>query len=127
MRDFVDPTNPEAVEEVLASAVPGFGLAGVLEQLAAVPGLGIRPWRPGGLLRKPQPAALVVEDRRLTISPSGEAVLQHVVGGVVLASEQVRPRELPGVLAAMIARSVDSLASPDPLAVTLTSMRDALV
>ena len=127
MRGFVDPTDPVEVEEVLASAVPGFGLQGVLDQLAAVPGLPIRPGRPGGLLRRPEPATIDVDDRRLSITDEGRATLQHIVGGVVLATDRVAPRDLPGMLAAMLTRAVAQLTSADQLSVILTSMRDALV
>lgn len=126
MTDFVDATDPAAVEQVLQLALPGIGLPGVLEQLASVPGIPLQPWRRGGLFRQPTAAVLRVGDRALSIQPHGGARLEHIVGGVVLAGDEISPRALPGVLAAMVVRSLEGSGAHDELSVLLTAIRDAV-
>ena len=126
MSDFVDATDPSAVEQVLARAVVGLGLTGLIEQLAAVPGLRMRQGRPAGLLRGAEPTVLEVGDQALAVAHDGAGELRHVVGGVVLSRDAVSPFQLPGVLAAMLVRSLQTSGAHDQLSVVLTSVRDAV-
>ena len=126
MSDLLDPTDPAAVEAVLTRALLTLGRPGTLDQLALLPGLLVRPARAGGLFRRAEPAVVAAGDRALRWPADGPAVLDHVVGAVVLASDAIAPRALPGVLAALVVRAVAAAGATDDACVTLTSLRDAL-
>ena len=126
MSDLLDPTDPAAVEAVLTRALLTLGRPGTLDQLALVPGLLVRPARAGGLFRRAEPAVVAAGDRALRWPADGPAVLDHVVGAVVLASAAIAPRTLPGVLAALVVRAVAAAGTTDEACVALTSLRDAL-
>ncbi|MGB8649901.1 MAG: DUF5073 family protein [Mycobacteriales bacterium] len=126
MTDFVDPTDPGAVERVLAAGLAGLGPEGLAQQLTKVPGLLVRPGRRAGLLRGSELAQVEVGDRRLQLGPRGQSSLEHVVGGVRLARDAVAPAALPGVLAALVVRAVEQSGARDQVSVLLTSLRDAL-
>ena len=126
MSGFVDAGDPGAVEQVLRSAVAGIGMTGVLEQLQALPAIPLQPGRRGGLFREREPSVLKVDDRILRLYDNGAAELQHVVRGIVLATDAVSPAALPGILAAMVVRSITAPADVDQLSVVLTALRDAL-
>ncbi len=126
MSDLLDPTDPAAVEAVLTRAVQVLGRPGTLDQLALVPGLSVRPARPGGLFRAAQPAVVAAGDRALRWPADGPPELDHVVGAVVLASDPVAPRALPGILAALVVRAVTAAGTADEACVALTALRDAL-
>jgi hypothetical protein len=126
VNDFVDATDPEAVEQVLVLGLAGLGLDGLVEQLSTLPGLKLDPGRPGGLLRAATPPVLEVEERSLALFASGGGELRHTVGGVVLARDPVTITELPGVLAALLVRSLPGTGAQDQLSVLLTSIRDAV-
>ncbi len=126
MSDLLDPTDPVAVEAVLARALQALGRPGTLDQLALLQGLTVRPARPGGLFRRAEPAVVAAGDRALQWPTDGPAVLDHVVGAVVLASDAVAPRDLPGILAALVVRAVTAAGTTDEACVALTSLRDAL-
>lgn len=126
MSDLLDPTDPAAVEAVLTRALLTLGRPGTLDQLALVPGLLVRPARAGGLFRRAEPAVVAAGDRALRWPADGPAVLDHVVGAVVLASDAIAPRALPGVLAALVVRAVSAAGTTDDACVALTSLRDAL-
>jgi hypothetical protein len=42
----------------------------------------------------------------LAVTSKGPAQLHHVVGGIVLSTDTVAPRALPGVLAAFVVRTL---------------------
>ena len=126
MSDLLDPTDPAAIEAVLTRALLTLGRPGTLDQLALVPGLLVRPARAGGLFRRAEPAVVAAGDRALRWPVDGPAVLDHVVGAVVLASDAIAPRALPGVLAALVVRAVAAAGTTDEACVALTSLRDAL-
>jgi hypothetical protein len=125
VNDFVDPTDPAAVEAVLAKALQTIGVAALLTSLAEVPQIEVRPGRPGGLLRAPVPAAVGFGDRRLVLADK-EATLEHSVGGVVLARDAVPRTAVAGTLAALVCRSVASSGAQDDVSVLLTALRDAV-
>lgn len=125
MSDFVDATDPAAVEAVLAKALPAIGLDAVLLQLAAVPDLYVEPARPGGFFRPRAPGIVGYGDRRLLLDPTA-ATLEHLVGGVVLARDPVSRTALPGALAALVCRSVADSGATDDVSVLLTALRDAV-
>lgn len=126
MGGFVDPGSPAEVEQVLAGCLPALGLPGTLEQLGRIAGLGLRAGRPGGLFRAAEPVLVVVGDRALRVGADGSALLDHVVGGIVLSSDRLVPSALPGVLAALVTRAVAASGDRDGAAVVLTSLRDAV-
>lgn len=126
MTSFVDPRDPQAVEAVLRAALPVVGVAGVLQQLTAVPGLTVRLPERGRLLRGAVPGVAAYGDRALRLEESGRGQLEHVVGGVVLARDDVPPVRLAGVLAALVTRSLDDSGADDDVSVLLTSLRDAV-
>lgn len=121
---FVDATDPTAVEDVLRRALALLGADRVLETLATV--VPVRLGRDGGLFRSAEPDRVAVGDRVLWIDEHERASLQHVVGGVVLATDPVQPAALPGVLAALVTRAVSGQGSADAASVLLTSLRDAV-
>lgn len=121
---FVDATDPTAVEAVLRDALALLGPDRVLETLASV--VPVRLGRDGGLFRSAEPDQVAVGDRVLWIDQHQRASLQHVVGGVVLATDPVLPAALPGVLAALVSRAVAQQGSSDAASVLLTSLRDAV-
>ena len=51
-------------------------------------------------------------------------VLEHVVGGVVLSRDSLRPGDLPGILARLIADHARREAVVDDAAVALSAVRD---
>ncbi|MCW2601218.1 MAG: hypothetical protein JWM02_3047 [Frankiales bacterium] len=124
MTAFVDPTDSAAVEQVLRAALAGIGPAGLLSELSSV--LPVRLGREGGLFRQGQPTVIQVGEEALSIPARGRPALQHVVGGVVLSSDEVAPSALPGVLAALVMRSLAETGAHDAASVLLTSLRDAL-
>lgn len=127
MKDFVDPADPVAVEEVLGAALATLGVDALLTQLAAIPDLRVQPSRPGRLLRAPTPAVVSYSERRLTLDPqAGSGTLGHVVGGVVLATDPVGRVAVPGALAALVVRSLASSGAADEVSVLLTALRDAV-
>jgi hypothetical protein len=121
---FVDPTDSAAVELVLRAALAGIGPGGLLEELSAV--LPVRPGQGGGPFRAARPAVIEVGQAVLSIPARGPAALQHVVGGIVLSSDEVAPSALPGVLAALVVRAVGESGAHDETDVLLTSLRDAV-
>ncbi len=123
---FVDPLDPPSVEQVLSSSLSGLGRERTLEHLSTVPGLGQRAGRPGGLFRGAEPALVWCGDRVLRFDEHDQGVLDHVVGGIVLASDPVPGPAVAGVLASLVVRSVQATGAADDVAVLLTSLRDAL-
>jgi hypothetical protein len=121
--DFVDPADPRAVEDVLAKALPAIGIDGVLAQLDAVVDLEVVPPRAGGLFASRRPGAVSYGDRRLVLDD--RPVLEHIVGGVVVARDAVTRGALPGMLAALVCRSVAESGAADQVSVLLTALRDA--
>jgi hypothetical protein len=121
---FVDATDPADVEGVLRDALGLLGADRLLDALTSV--LPVRRGRSGGLFRAAEPDQVMVGDRVLSIDRHQRASLQHVVGGVVLATDPVQPAALPGVLAALVTRSVTQQGSADAASVLLTSLRDAV-
>lgn len=124
MTGFVDAGDPHAVEAVLREAVALLGVDRVLETLSTV--VPVRRGRDGGLFRSPEPDRVMVGDRVLNVDEAGRAALQHVVGGIVLATDPVAPHDLPGVLASLVSRSVAAQGSHDAASVVLTALRDAV-
>jgi hypothetical protein len=122
--DFVDPADPSAVEAVLVKALQTIGVDALLTQLAEVPDLEVRPARAGGLLRAAVPAAVGFGDRRLVLAH--QALLEHAVGGVVLARDAVPGTAVAGTLAALVCRSVAASGAADDVSVLLTALRDAV-
>lgn len=125
MKDFVDATDPTAVEAVLAKALQTIGVDALLTQLAEVPDLEVQAARAGGLLRAAVPAAVAFGDRRLVLA-SREALLEHSVGGVVLSHDAVPRTAIAGTLAALVCRSVAASGTADDVSVLLTALRDAV-
>lgn len=124
MSDFVDPSDPRAVEQVLAPALRLLGVTPVLDALA--PHVPVQPGRPAGRFRREEPAVVGRDQDRLEVRADGGGRLLHVVGGVVLSTDGVAPVALPGLLAALVARSVQGSGTRDAASVTLTSLRDAV-
>lgn len=125
MNDFVDAADPGAVEAVLRSAIAAIGVDAVLTQLTSVPDLQVLPGRPGGLFRAATPARVGYGDRRLSVDSRG-ASLDHIVGGIVLASDPVGRTALPGALSALVCRSLQMSGAYDDVSVLLTALRDAV-
>jgi hypothetical protein len=123
--DFVDPSDPAAVEAVLRDALATIGADAVAAQLAAVPDLQVTRGRPSGLFRAATPAEVAYGDRRLALDDRG-ATLAHVVGGIVLATDPVSRVALPGTLAALVVRAVAASGAHDEVSVLLTALRDAV-
>jgi hypothetical protein len=124
MTDFVDPSDPQAVEAVLHDAVALLGVDPVLETLAPV--VPVRMGHTAGLFHGAEPDQVVVGDRVLWVDEHQRASLQHVVGGIVLSTEPVMPAALPGVLASLVSRYVAERGSHESASVLLTSLRDAV-
>lgn len=126
MSDFVDPRDPAAVAAVLQAGLASLGLSGVLQQLAGVPGLVVRPPQPGRLLRAGVPGVVAYGDRVARVEASGRVTLEHVVGGVVLSRDDVPPVRVAEALAGLVCRSVGDTGAGDEVSVLLTSLRDAV-
>ena len=124
MSDFVDPTDHLTVEQVLVGCLSALGPAAVLAQLSAV--LPVRLGHAGGLFRAAVPTVVGEGEELLSIPSEGRPRLQHIVGGVVLSSDDVPPRELPGTLAALLMRALARSGQYDDAAVLLTALRDAV-
>lgn len=120
---FVDPTDPAAVEQVLRAGLASIGLAGLLDQLSTV--LPVRPGRPAGRLRAARPSVVEVGQESLSLSAQGPGQLRHVVGGIVLSTEQIAVHLLPAALATLLVRYVGEGRGTDAAAVLLTALRDA--
>lgn len=126
MTDFVNPRDPAAVAAVLQVALPAVGMTGLLQQLAAVPGLVVQLPQPGRLFRPAVPGVVAYGDRTARCEPSGRLHLEHVVGGVVLSREDVPPVRVAEVLAALVCRAVADTGAADDVSVQLTALRDAV-
>lgn len=125
MNGFVDATDPASVEAVLRAALPAVGVAGVLAQLAQVPGLQVEPGRSGGLFRAAVPAQVGYRDRTLRWDPAGPVDV-HMVGGIVLSTEPVVAAGVAALLADLVTRAVRDHEAGDAVSVGLTALRDAV-
>jgi hypothetical protein len=123
---FVDAGDQAAVAAVLEAALPALGLSGVLQQLARVPGLVVRPPQPGRLLRSAVPGVVAYGDQTARVEASGRVRLEHVVAGVVLSRDDVPPVRVAGTLAGLVTRSVADTGAGDEVSVLLTALRDAV-
>ncbi|GAC1329416.1 MAG: hypothetical protein NVSMB13_17020 [Mycobacteriales bacterium] len=121
---FVDPLDVAAVTDLLRTATGRLGMAGVVDLLGQVPGVRISPGRAGGLLRKAEPARLHAGEDVLVLAEP--AVVEHIVGGIVLSHRPVSPVELPGLLAGIVRDAVTFTGATADASVALTAARDAL-
>lgn len=126
MTDFVDVEDRTVVEAVLRSALSGVGVDGLLTALADLPGLVVHAGRPRSLLRAAEPAGVTQGDQRVDIWPDGHAVGRHVVGGVVLSTDDIVGPALPALLTELLLRAVQVYDCAESASVLLTSLRDAL-
>lgn len=126
MTEFVDVQDRRAVETVLRNALSGVGVDGLLTALAQLPGLIVHAGRPRSLLRAAEPPAVVQGDQRVDILSATRAVVRHVVGGVVLSTDELVGPAVPGALTDLLLRAVQLYDSADSASVVLTSLRDAL-
>ena len=122
---LVDPDDRAEVMPVLAGALRALGPEGVVDLLARLPGVRREPGRPARLFSRAVPAVVWVgPENRLVLADS--LVHEHVVGGVVLHREPLRPGDLPGVLAVLIADHARREAAQDDAAVALSAVRDVV-
>lgn len=126
MTSFVDPHDPAAVTAVLQTALTALGMAGLLQQLAAVPGLAVALPQPAKLFRPAVPGVVAYGDRTVRCEPSGRLQVEHVVGAVVLSREAVPPVRAGEVLAGLVRRAVEDTGRADDVSVQLTALRDAV-
>lgn len=108
----------------MRAAAGRLGTDGLVNLLAQVPGVQITPGRPGGVLRRAQPARLRSGEDVIVLAEP--AVVEHAVGGIVLSHQQVAPVALPGVLARVVRDAVAFSGRTADASVALTSARDAL-
>lgn len=92
-----DDLTREQAAVVLAAALAQPGAESLLAGFADVSGVRFRPGRPGGLLRRAEPACLDVGQWRFTAGSGGGAGVRlrasHVVRDVVLKTSDVGPEE----------------------------------
>lgn len=122
--DDVDPADAAQVEEVLADALRLTGFDGLIDLLTQLPGVQIRPGRPGGLLRRAMEGAVWLGAEH-SVSLTSPPVHRHVVGGVVLAHDALTHAALPGVLAPLCVRAVRDEGRQAEASLVLTAARNA--
>jgi hypothetical protein len=98
--DMPADMTPERAAEVLAAALAGPGAESVLANFAGVPGAVFVPPRPGGFLRRGEPARLDVGQWRF--SAGQRLTVSHVVRDVVLKTSTPAPAEVARLLAGAV-------------------------
>ncbi|MDQ6875998.1 MAG: hypothetical protein M3042_13180 [Actinomycetota bacterium] len=121
---FVDPLDAGQVASVLTVALERLGMTGLVELLSRIPGLRIDPGQAGGLFRPARPARVFAGEE--VVALTRPVVREHVVGGIVLGRNTVRPAEVPGLLAWAVCTAVADYGDAEQASVVLTSARDAL-
>lgn len=121
--DYVDPTDPGAVAEVVAATVAAGGLSAVTDLLARLPGTRVTPEVPRGFWRAAVPAAVWLGTESCWSSTEPPTLL-HVVNGVVLHREQVDPGEAPDLLGRVVVDLVRRTGAVADASAVLTAARD---
>jgi hypothetical protein len=93
----LDEYTPQDAARVLSAALSGPGAESVLGSFAGVPGAVFVAGRPGGLLRRAEPARLDVGQWRFVAG--ARLQVSHLVRDVVLSTTVVGPAEAARLLA----------------------------
>jgi hypothetical protein len=112
MTDPLEEFTSGRAAEVLAAALSGPGAESVLESFGSVPGAVFLAGRPGGFLRRAEPARLDVGQWRFVASDRLQ--VSHIVHDIVLKTSIVPPAEAARLLADAI---LDAAATGGPNAV----------
>lgn len=121
---YVDPTDPDEIQAVVAALLQAEGAAGVFDLLRRMPGATVREGTPGGVFRRAEPPTIWLGDEhQFTVVDS---VLEHghIVRGVVLQHERLRGRELADSIAQVIAHHVSNSGGSTDASAALTAIRD---
>jgi hypothetical protein len=121
---YVDPGDEHQVAAVLDAVLRTLGVPGLGDLLGRIPGSRVEAARPGGLLRRAEPASvwLTGEHQLLLTDP---VVHVHLVGGVVLARDPLPAGRLPDAVARLLVRAVADRGSQAEAAVVLTAARES--
>jgi hypothetical protein len=120
---YVDPTDAEAVADVVRSTVATGGLAAVTDLLGRLPGVRTTDEVRKGFLRPAVPAAVWLGSDNCW-SNTEPPTLLHVVNGVVLHREVVEPGEAPDLLGRLVADLVRRTGAVSDASAVLTAARD---
>jgi hypothetical protein len=105
------------------------GPTGLFELLARLPGVRLDPGSPKGFLRAAvPPSAWIGTENQLVVADrtSGPALVhQHVVGGIVLAREDLAPTRAPATVARLLTTAVVDVAGVQDASAVLSAHRDA--
>ncbi len=123
-KGYVDPGDEHQVAAVLGAVLRTLGVPGLGDLLGRIPGSRVEAARPGGLLRRAEPACvwLTGEHQLLLTDP---VVHVHVVGGVVLARDPLPAGRLPDAVARLLVRAVADRGSQAEATVVLTAARES--
>ncbi len=120
---YVDPSNQQEVAGVLGLVLRTLGIAGLGDLLSRFPGSRVEAPRTGGMFKRATPAATWLSPEH-QLQLSEPMVHVHVVGGVILAREQLPPGRLPETVARLLVTAVTDQGSHAEAAVVLTAARE---
>jgi hypothetical protein len=120
---YVDPTDPDAVAEVVRSTVRTAGLTAVTDLLGRLPGVRVAAEVSKGFLRAGVPAGVWL-GTDYCWSATDPPTLLHVVNGVVLHREVVDPGEAPDLLGRIVPDLVRRSGELADASAVLTAARD---
>lgn len=121
--EYVDPTDAEAVADVIRATVHAGGLDAVTDLLRRLPGTRATAEVRRGLLRQAVPAAVWLGAEQCW-SCTRPPTLLHVVGGVVLHHRDVDPGDAPGLLGPVVAELTRRTGATADASAVLTAARD---
>lgn len=124
--EFVDPTEVPQVATVLHAVLTTLGVLGLGDLLARFPGTRIEVARASGRFRRALPASV-------WLSPEHQVVLTdpvvhiHIVGGVVLARDELPAGRLPEAIARLLTKVIADQGSQAEAAVILTAAQESCI
>jgi hypothetical protein len=121
---FVDPSDEQQVADVLDAVLRTLGVLGLGDLLARMPGSRSEASRPGGMFRRGEPASVWPSPEHQIVL-SDPVVHAHVVGGVILARDQLPGGRLPQALARLLVAVIADQGSQSEATVVLTAARES--
>jgi hypothetical protein len=121
---LVDPSDEKQVAAVLGNVLRVLGIPGLGDLLGRIPGSRFEASRPGGMFRRAVPASVWLSSQHQLLLDD-PVVHVHVVGGVVLAREQLPAGRLPAAVAPLLVAAVADQGSQSEATVVLTAARES--